>query len=195
MTLRSLMQAAPAKAAELFARLSETSDNALKTRERLFAELKSELELHADLEEQHLFPLLRKHAETRELVANAIKDNKDVRARLEALENLPKNHETFLEKLTELQKAFRQHARDEKKELLPAVQKALSEEQVQTVAEKFETGLAEAGQAKQDEADERRMAGRRQREQAEAAQRDYETAERRAREVSDQTAEAVRQTP
>ena len=194
MTLRSLMQAAPAKATELFARLSETSDNALKTRERLFAELKSELELHADLEEQHLFPLLRKHAETRELVANAIKDNKDVRARLEALENLPKNHETFLDKLTELQKAFRQHARDDKKELLPAVQKALSEEQVQTVAEKFETGLAEAGQAKQDEADERRMAGRRQREQAEAAQRDYETAERRAREVSDQTAEAARQT-
>jgi uncharacterized protein (TIGR02271 family) len=194
MTLRSLMQAAPAKAAELFARLSETSDNALKTRERLFAELKSELELHADLEEQHLFPLLRKHAETRELVANAIKDNKDVRARLEALENLPKNHETFLDKLTELQKAFRQHARDEKKELLPAVQKALSEEQVQTVAEKFETGLAEAGQAKQDEAEERRMAGRRQREQAEAAQRDYETAERHAREVSDQTADATRQT-
>jgi uncharacterized protein (TIGR02271 family) len=194
MTLRSLMQAAPAKATELFARLSETSDNALKTRERLFAELKSELELHADLEEQHLFPLLRKHAETRELVASAIKDNKDVRARLEALDSLPKNHETFLNKLTELQKAFRQHARDDRKELLPAVQKALSEEQVQTVAEKFETGLAEAGQAKQDEADERRSAGRRQREQTEAAQRDYDTAERRAREASDQTAEAARRT-
>jgi uncharacterized protein (TIGR02271 family) len=194
MTLRSLMQAAPAKATELFARLSETSDNALKTRERLFTELKSELELHADLEEQHLFPLLRKHAETRELVGNAIKDNKDVRVRLEALKNLPKNHETFLDKLAELQKAFRQHARDDRRELLPAVQKALSDEQVQTVAEKFETGLAEAGQAKQDEADERRSAGRRQREQTEAAQRDYDAAERRAREASDQTAEAARQT-
>jgi iron-sulfur cluster repair protein YtfE (RIC family) len=87
------MQAAPAKATELFARLSETSNNALKTRERLFAELKSERELHADLEEQHLFPLLRKHAETRELVANAIKYNRDVRTRLEGLESLPKNHE------------------------------------------------------------------------------------------------------
>jgi hypothetical protein len=71
--------------------------------------------------------------------------------------------ETFLDKLTELQKAFRQHARDDKKELLPAMQRALSEEQVQTVTEKFETGLAEADQAKQDEAEERRMAARRQR--------------------------------
>ena len=144
---------------------------------------------------------LRKHAETRELVANAIKDNKEVRARLDALENLPKNHETFLDKLTELQKAFRQHARDDKKELLPAVQRALSEEQVQTVAEKFETGLAEADQAKQDEAEERRTAARRQREQAEleaqqaeAAQRERETAERRAREMADQTAASARQT-
>jgi uncharacterized protein (TIGR02271 family) len=201
MTLRSLMQAGPAKATELFARLSETSDNAVKTRERLFAELKSELELHADLEEQHLFPLLRKHAETRELVANAIKDNKEVRARLEALENLPKNHETFLDKLTELQKAFRQHARDDKKELLPAVQRALSEEQVQTVTEKFETGLAEADQAKQDGAEERRMAARRQREQAEreaqeaeAIQQERESVERHSREMVERTAESARET-
>jgi hypothetical protein len=51
LTLRTLMQAGPAKANELFARLAETSDGALKTRERLFAELKAELETHADLEE------------------------------------------------------------------------------------------------------------------------------------------------
>jgi uncharacterized protein (TIGR02271 family) len=81
------------------------------------------------------------------------------------------------------------------------VQRALSDEQVQTVAEKFETRLAEADQAKQDEAEERRMAARRQREQAEfeaqqaeAAQQERENAERRAREVADQTAEAARQT-
>jgi uncharacterized protein (TIGR02271 family) len=201
MTLRSLMQAGPARATELFSRLAETSDNAVKTRERLFAELKSELELHADLEEQHLFPLLRKHPETRELIANAVKDNKEVRARLEALENLPKNHETFLDKLTELQKAFRQHARDDKKELLPAVQRALSEEQTQTIAEKFETGLAEADQAKQDEAEERRTAARRQREQAEreaqqaeAIQQERESVERHSREMVERTAESARQT-
>ena len=58
MTLRTLMQAGPAKANELFARLAETSDGAVKTRERLFAELKAELEAHTDLEEQHLFPVL-----------------------------------------------------------------------------------------------------------------------------------------
>ena len=42
-TIRQLIQTSPAKANELFAKLAETSGNAVKTRERLFAELKEEL--------------------------------------------------------------------------------------------------------------------------------------------------------
>ena len=43
MNLRTLMQVGPTKANELFAKLAETSDGAVKTREKLFAELKGEL--------------------------------------------------------------------------------------------------------------------------------------------------------
>jgi hypothetical protein len=166
MNFRALMQAGPTKANELFARLSETSDGAIKTREKLFGELKAELELHTSLEEQHLFPILRRNAETKELVADAIKDNKELRAKLSELEALPKNDEAFPERLKELQKAFRQHARDEKRELLPAVRQALTEEQVQGVAEKIEAGLAEAEQVRQDELEARRSRARQEREEA-----------------------------
>ena len=86
MTLRSLMLAGPTKANELFAKIAETSDGAVKTREKLFAELKAELELHTNLEEQHLFPVLRRNAETKDLVADAVRDNKELRARLAELE-------------------------------------------------------------------------------------------------------------
>src|SRR3954469_11126450 len=167
MNLRSLMQAGPAKANELFAKLAETPETALKTRERLFAELKTELEKHVELEEKHLFPVLRKQAETKELVATAIRDNKDLRTMLGEVDALPKNDEAFLPKLAELQKALRQHARDEKRELLPAVQKALSEEQVQGIVEKMEGSLAEADQARQHEAEERRAMARREGEERE----------------------------
>ena len=167
MSFQTLMQAAPAKANELFAKLSETSDGAVKTREKLFADLKAELELHTNLEEQHLFPVLRRNAETKGLVPDAIKDNRELRAKLAELDALPKNDEAFPERLKELQKTFRQHARDEKRELLPAVQRALSEEQVQGVAEKIEAGVAEAEQARQDELDERRLKARQEREEAE----------------------------
>ncbi len=95
MTFRTLMQAGPARANELFARLSETSDGAVKTREKLFSELKAELELHTHLEEQHLFPLLKRNPETKGLVADATKDNKELRAKLAELDALPKNDEAF----------------------------------------------------------------------------------------------------
>jgi len=170
MNLRSLMLAGPAKVVELFAKLAETPDTALKTRERLFAELKAELEKHVELEQKHLFPVLRKQADTKELVAAAIRDNKDLRTMLSELDALPKNDEAFLSKVADLQKAFRQHARDEKRELLPAVQKALSEEQVQGIVEKMEGSLAEADEARQNEAEERRAAARRERDEREQAE-------------------------
>jgi len=174
MTLRSLMR--PAKANELFAKLSETSDGAVKTRERLFAELKADLEFHTSLEEQHLFPVLRRNPETKDLVADAIRDNKELRAKVAELDGMAKNDAIFSERLSELQKLFRQHARD-RKELLPAVQLALSEEQVQGVTDKMEAGIAGAEQAKQDEAEERRAKARQEREEAEFLARQAELRE------------------
>ena len=111
---------------------------AVKTRERLFGELKAELEFHTNLEEQHLFPVLRRNPETKELVADAIRDNKELRAKLVELDGIAKSDPAFSGLLTDLQKTFRQHARDDRKELLPAVQRALSDEQVQGVTEKME---------------------------------------------------------
>ena len=194
LTLRTLMQAGPAKANELFTRLAETSDGALKTRERLFAELRTELEAHVELEEQHLFPVLRKHAETKELVAAAIKDNKELRGQLTELDTLPKNDETFLTRLSDLRKAFRQHARDETKQLLPAVQRALSEEQVQGITEKMEISLAEAEQAKHEQDEERRAAAREERERADAEARQEDERERERQAVARRTREAAMQT-
>src|SRR3954463_1606544 len=189
MNLRTLMQVGPAKANELFARLAETSDGAVKTREKLFAELKGELELHTSLEEQHLFPVLRRNAETKELVADAVRDNRELRAKLAELEALPKNDPAFPEQLKELQKTFRQHARDDKRELLPAVQRALSEEQVQSVVEKIEAGVAEAEKARQDEVEARRLKARQEREEAER-QAEQQAAAERARNAA---AEQARQ--
>lgn len=198
MSLRTLMQEGSSKVNDLFTRLSDTSEGAVKTREKLFGELKAELELHASLEEEFLFPLLRKNPDTRGLVVEAIADNKNLRARLTDLEALPKNGEAFLPLLTELQKAYRQHSRDEKKELLPAVQSALSAEQVQQVTEKMEAGIAEVEQAKQDEAEERRAKARKEREQAELEaeatareQQEREAAERRTREAASRVAKAA----
>src|SRR3954452_13846495 len=132
-TIRQLIQTGPAKANELFAKLGDTSETAVKTRERLFAELKEEVELLARLEEEHIFPVLRKNKKTKGLVPDALNDNKLTRKLLVQLEEMPKDGDEFTDGLAELRRTFQQHVRDEKKELLPAVLKALSDEETQAI--------------------------------------------------------------
>jgi len=186
-TIRQLIQTSPAKANELFAKLAETSGNALKTRERLFSELKEELELQMRLEEQHLFPVLRKRKETKDLVPDALNDNKETRKALTELERTPNESDEFASKVAELRKVFQQHVRDERKELLPAVLKALDDEEAEAIVEKIEGAKAEVEEAKRAEAEQRRAAAREEREKVESVARQ----ERERVETVRQAAESV----
>ena len=189
-TIRQLIQTAPAKASELLARLVDTSDTAVKTRERLFADLKAELELLATLEEEHLFPVLRKHKETKALVTEALNDNKQTRKLIAELEQTPKESEEFATKVAELRKVYQQSVRDDKNELLPAVLKALSDEEAQAIVEKIEAEKAQIEETRRAEAEQRRAEARSEREHSEKVLADQEEAAERAQE----TRRAARQT-
>ena len=191
-TIRQFIQTSPTKAMELFGRLLDTSDTAVKTRERLFGQLKDELELAASLEEQHLFPVLKKHKETKELVQEALSDNKQTRKLLTELEHTAKDDEQFIPKVLELRKSFQQHVRDEKKELLPAVLKALSDEEAETILANIENEKAQIEAAKRAEADERREEARQEREQVETVQRTADSIAGSVRSVAEGAQRAAR---
>jgi hypothetical protein len=163
MTTRRYSQAPPDKANELFDKLVATSNIAVKTRERLLTDLKEELELLANLQEEHLFPVLTRHG-MQDLVREATADNQQTAALLGELERMPKNSGEFLGKVTELRRAFQQHIRDDRKELLPAVLQVLSDEEANAIAETVEDEMATIDEIKRTEA-------RRSREQVEAVQR------------------------
>jgi hypothetical protein len=160
---RRFSQAPPDKANELFEKLLATSDNAVKTRERLLAELREELELLASLQEEHLFPVLTRHG-MQDLVREATNDNQETTALLAELERTPKNNVEFIHKVSELRRAFQRHIRDDRNELLPAVLKVLSDEEANAIAETVEDEMANMDETKRAEA-------RRSREQVEAVQR------------------------
>jgi prophage DNA circulation protein len=153
----------PEKANELFEKLLRTSDNAVRTRERLLSDLREELELLAGLQEQYLLPILRKHG-MQDLVQHAINDNQETRALLTELERMPKNNAEFLSKLAEMRRVFQQHIRDDKKDLLPAVLQVLSDADAEAVVKKVEDEMATVEEAKRADA-------RRSREQVETVQR------------------------
>jgi hypothetical protein len=144
---RTIDQTPPDKANELFAQLLETSNDAVELREQLFLGLRQELDLLANLQEEHLFPVLEQNPETAALVRGARDDHQQTRALLNELGATPKDSDTFLMRLAELRRVFQQHLRNDKDELLPVVLKVLSEEEIEAVVEKVEEEVAETRQA------------------------------------------------
>jgi phasin family protein len=173
-TNKRFSQTSPDKANDLFAKLLETSETAVRTREKLFTSLKEELELLASLQEQYLFPVLRKHEDMAGLVQDAINDNQETSALLAELDVMPKGSGDFLKKVAELRKVFQQHIRDDKKELLPAVLKLLSDDEVEAVVEKVEDEMAAVEEARRAEAEQSREIASRSRQQIEAVRHNAE---------------------
>jgi hypothetical protein len=158
---RTIGQTPPDKANELFAQLLSTTNDAAETREQLLASLAHELDLLANLQEQHLFPVLENHPETADLVRGARDDNQQTRALLDELAATPKDSDAFLAKVEELRKVFQQHIRNDKNELLPVVLKVLNEDEVEAVVEKVEEEIAEATRASSDQPPARRQRAKR----------------------------------
>jgi hypothetical protein len=98
-----------------------------------------------------------------------------MRRLLAELDKTPRDSEEFGSKIAELRTVFQRHVRDEKKELLPAVLKALSDEEAQALVEGIEERKAEIEEEKRSEAEERRAALRQEREQAEGVKQAAET--------------------
>jgi hypothetical protein len=125
MTFDEFIKDGLGKADILFGKLAQSGPNAVKTRERLFADLKAELGQLSHFERHHLIPVLGDQKKTRPLVKALEKDNEKVADLLAELETAPRGGDAFLQKLTELHAAFQAHVRTERKALLPAVLDAL----------------------------------------------------------------------
>jgi len=152
MNLGEALHTSHTRANRAITKLLDTTSGAVKTREKHFAELKAELERSVDLEERHLFPVLRKHQETKSRVPAAVRANNRLRAKLAELDTLPKSDEAFIQRLQDLKRGLRQYVRDEKKEVLPGAPRATTLEQVQEVAGKVETSRAGGEHSKHDQA-------------------------------------------
>jgi hypothetical protein len=144
---RTIGQTPPDQVNELLAQILDTSNEAVELREQLLAALSQELELLANLQEQHLFPVLEQSPETADLARGARDDQRQTRVLLNELATIPKDSDAFLAKVAELRKVFQQHIRNDKNELLPVVLKVLSAEEVEAVVEKVEEEVAETRQA------------------------------------------------
>jgi len=122
-----------AKVKEIFEEYEDLGSRAHAGKMHRFMELKRELTIHAQIEEEIFYPAIRERGEedehARELVTEAIEEHAVVKTLLEELSSLTPRDEEFDAKMKVLQDNVLHHAEDEEKEMFPLFEELEAQEQ------------------------------------------------------------------
>ncbi len=131
------------KVSGIFEKLEPTTERGVKTREELFAQLKQELDVHAQIEETILYPVLKESKETEDITLEAYEEHHVVKQLLAELEELPKDDESWGAKLTVLKENVEHHVEEEEGEMFKDARKVFSQEQIEEMGAKLEAAKQE----------------------------------------------------
>ena len=124
--------------------IENTTERASKGREELFMRLKSELDLHAQIEEEIFYPALEESDETRDITLEAYEEHRLVKQLLGELESEPKDTEEWTAKFSVLKENIEHHVEEEEGEMFKKARRALSREEIESLGNQLQ-------QAKQQE--------------------------------------------
>lgn len=124
--------------ADLLEKIDKTTERALKTREELFTRLKTELDIHAKIEETIFYPAIESEEETREITLEAFEEHRLVKQLLAELESMPKDAEEWTAKFTVLKENVEHHVEEEEGEMFPKAKKVLAKEDQETLGVRLE---------------------------------------------------------
>src|SRR5215208_3497074 len=134
-----LLKADHRKVEELFEELESASG---KTKISVFNQIKTELELHTQLEEKIFYPALEKPSETHDLTLEAYEEHDVVKKLLRELSRAKTPNEEWEAKAKVLQENVEHHVEEEENQLFPKADQALSDEQYETLGQRMEAEKA-----------------------------------------------------
>jgi hemerythrin superfamily protein len=139
----TLLKADHKKVAVLLEKLDSTTERGIKTREELFTKLKTELDVHARIEETIFYPALEKADETRDITLEAFEEHRLVKQLLSELQSLGKDEEEWTAKFTVLKENVEHHVEEEEGEMFTKARKVLSEEDAEALGLRMERAKEE----------------------------------------------------
>lgn len=138
MNVFTLLKADHKKVAGILEKLDSTTERGVKTREELFTNLKTELDVHANIEETIFYPELKKADETRDITLEAFEEHRLVKQLLGELDKMDKGEEQWTARFTVLKEQIEHHVEEEEDEMFPKARKVLSEEQAEILGTRME---------------------------------------------------------
>ena len=125
------------KVAGLLEKIDETTERATKGREELFAQLKNELDIHARIEEEILYPALEEYDETRPISLEAYEEHAVVKQLLKELSSQPKDDEQWTAKFTVLKENIEHHVEEEEGEMFTKARNVLSKDEIENLGDRL----------------------------------------------------------
>jgi hemerythrin-like domain-containing protein len=114
---------------------SEDADTAQK--QKLFEQIKSDLQVHETIEEEIFYPALKEHAKTKELALEAYEEHHVVDQIMGELEQLTPDDETWDAKFSVMEENLKHHINEEEREMFEQAQKVFSDEELDQLGEQM----------------------------------------------------------
>jgi iron-sulfur cluster repair protein YtfE (RIC family) len=127
------------KVSQLFKQVESASGQAKK---QLFSKVKSELDLHAHIEEKFLYPALENTKEAREITLEAYEEHKVVKELLAELAAAGTPEDEWDAKFKVLRENVEHHVEEEEGELFDKAEDALGDEKIERIGAEMEAEKA-----------------------------------------------------
>lgn len=123
---------------QLFKKIEDSSDGAIKTREKTYKELMRELMVHARVEERIVYPRLREIEKLEDTVKEGIEEHHVAEQLMEEIAQMAASDEQWMAKVSVLKEMVEHHVEEEEKELFPKASKELDKDEIEELGQVVE---------------------------------------------------------
>lgn len=116
----------------LLAQCKATRDK--NRRKRIFEEIRSNLEMHAEIEEKIFYPACRQHAEIAPMIEGSYQEHQQMKDLLSELASIPADQDRFDTRFNDLFLVINHHVNDEENELFAKAKKLMSHDELVRLA-------------------------------------------------------------
>jgi hypothetical protein len=126
------------KVKKLLEELDSTTERGEKTREELFAKIKSELLVHERLEEELLYPTLEEHPKSKEVALEGYEEHHVVNEIMGELEETPVTDEKWGAKASVMKENIEHHIKEEEEDMFTKARQIFDKDDLEKLGERME---------------------------------------------------------
>jgi len=132
------------KVKKLLEQIESTTERGVKTREELFAKIRSEMKVHETIEEEIFYPALQQHPKAKEIVLEGYEEHDVVDRLMGDLDDMPFDDERWGAKLKVMKENIEHHIEEEEDEMFEKARSVFDKEELEELGAQMEARKKEA---------------------------------------------------